>query len=217
VRQLLGGFLRIFFHLLYHQFAWTYDWVAAGVSLGRWNEWVKCILPYMQEGRILELGHGPGHLQVELLRKGLDPFGLDASPQMGLQAMNRLEKIGFISRLVRGFAQALPFKQETFQTVVATFPSEYIVDPHTLSEIERVLKPGGQVIILALAWITGEKWLEKAASGLFRVTGQSPEWEDRFLEPVRDAGFLAHADWVDLETSRLVIIVAQKLAKKLLK
>ena len=217
MKRLLGWFLRIFFHLLYHQFAWTYDWVAAGVSLGRWDEWVKSILPYIQEGRILELGHGPGHLQVELLRMGLKSFGLDASPQMSHQAMNRLQKLGFASKLVRGFAQALPFEEGTFQTVVATFPSEYIVDPRTLIEIERVLEPGGQVIILALAWITGEKWLERAAGGLFRVTGQSPEWEDRFLEPVRDAGFLAHVDWVDLETSRLAIIVGQKLAKKLLK
>jgi SAM-dependent methyltransferase len=131
--------------------------------------------------------------------------------------MNRLKKIGFSPKLARGFAQSLPFEESTFKTVVSTFPSEYIVDPHTLSEIERVLEPGGQVIILALAWITGEKWFEKAAGGLFRITGQSPEWEDRFLEPVRDAGFLAHVDWVDLETSRLAIIVGQKLAKKLLK
>jgi ubiquinone/menaquinone biosynthesis C-methylase UbiE len=217
VKRLLGWFLRIFFHLLYHQFAWTYNWVAAGVSLGRWNEWVRSILPYMQEGRILELGYGPGHLQVELLKKGFSAFGLDASPQMSRQAMNRLQKMGFSSKLVRGFAQSLPFEEGTFQTVVATFPSEYIVDPRTLFEIERVLEPGGQVIILALAWITGEKWLERAAGGLFRITGQSPEWEDRFLEPVREAGFLAHVDWVDLETSRLAIIAGQKLAKKLLK
>ena len=217
MKRLLGWFLRIFFHLLYHQFAWTYDWVAAGVSLGRWNEWIKSILPYLQEGRILELGHGPGHLQAELLRKGLTSFGLDASPQMSHQAMHRLQKMGFLPKLVRGFAQSLPFEENTFQTVVATFPSEYIVDPPTLSEIVRVLEPGGQVIILALAWITGEKCLERAAGGLFRITGQSPEWEDRFLEPVRDAGFLAHVDWVDLKTSRLAIIVGQKLAKKLLK
>ena len=217
MKRLLGWFLRIFFHLLYHQFAWTYDWVADGVSLGRWNEWVRSILPYMQEGRILELGYGPGHLQAELARKGFSSFGLDASHQMSHQAMNRLQKIGFSSKLVRGFAQALPFEEGTFQTVVATFPSEYIVDPRTLFEIERVLLPGGQVIILALAWITGEKWLERAAGGLFRITGQSPEWEDRFLEPVREAGFLAHVDWVDLETSRLAIIAGQKLTKKLLK
>ena len=61
-----------------------------------------------------------------------------------------------------------------------------------------MLVPGGQVIIPALAWITGEKCLERAAGGLFRITGQSPEWEDRFLEPVRICGFLAHVDWVDM-------------------
>jgi ubiquinone/menaquinone biosynthesis C-methylase UbiE len=214
VKQLLGWSLRIFFHLLYHQCAWSYDWVAAGVSLGKWNDWVKQVLPYIQAGRILELGYGPGHLQLELLKRGLITFGLDASPQMSRQAMRRLQKRGFRPNLLRGFAQTLPFRKDTFQYIVSTFPSEYIVDPLTLSEIERVLEPGGQAIILALAWINGTKWPEKAAGGLFRVTGQSPKWEDRFLEPVTNAGFQARVDWVDLDSSRIAIIVAQKKRKK---
>ena len=212
----MGWFLRIFFDLLYHQFAWSYDWVSASVSLGKWNQWVSKVLPYIKAGRTLELGYGPGHLQSELLKKGFITFGLDASPQMSRQAMYHLRNKGFQPNLLRGFAQTLPFSNNTFQFVVSTFPSEYIVDPLTLSEIERVLEPGGQAIILALAWITGKKWSEKAAGNLFRITGQSPEWEDRFLEPVTNAGFQARVDWVGLESSRLAIIVAQKMEKKLL-
>jgi ubiquinone/menaquinone biosynthesis C-methylase UbiE len=211
LRRLLGWFLRIFFGLLYHPMAWTYDWVAGGVSLGMWNEWVRSVSPYLEAGRILELGHGPGHLQAELLKRNLHATGLDASAQMSRQAANRLRKGGYQPALVRGLAQSLPFVKESFQRVVATFPSEYIVDPQTLSEIYRVLSLDGQAIILALAWITGKKWLEKAARSLFRLTGQAPEWEDHFLEPVRKAGFQAHVDWIELKSSRLVIIVAQKV------
>ena len=36
--------LRFFFHHFYHNFAWTYDFVAALVSVGRWNEWVFAAL-----------------------------------------------------------------------------------------------------------------------------------------------------------------------------
>jgi len=195
--------------------AWTYDWVAAGVSLGMWNDWVRCVLPYLEAGSILELGHGPGLLQAELLRRGNHTVGLDASPQMSRQAARRLRKQGYQPSLVCGLAQSLPFVSESFQKIVATFPSEYIVDPLTLYEMKRVLEPGGQAIILALAWITGKKWLERAVTALFRITGQAPEWEDRFLEPVRNAGFQAHIDWIELKSSRLVIIMAQKDADRL--
>lgn len=191
--------------------AWTYDWVAALVSLGMWNEWIKTVLPYLEARRTLELGHGPGHLQAELLQKGYPVTGLDLSPQMSRQAARRLRKKGFQPRLVRGRAQALPFPEATFQRVLATFPSEYIIDPHTLTEIARVLAPGGQAVILAFAWITGNKVIEKAAAWLFRITGEAPEWEDRFLEPVRKAGFQVHIDWIELKSSRLVIILAAKM------
>ena len=39
--KLIAHLLRIFFHLLYHPFAWTYDFIAWAVSLGRWKDWVK--------------------------------------------------------------------------------------------------------------------------------------------------------------------------------
>jgi ubiquinone/menaquinone biosynthesis C-methylase UbiE len=212
LRRLLGWFLALFFKLLYHQMAWTYDWVAAIVSLGMWQNWVRTVIPFLKEGKILELGHGPGHLQAELLQKGLPVTGVDLSPQMSHLAARRLQKKGYQPSLVRGKAQALPFMNGTFNKVVATFPSEYIMDPLTLTEIERVLAPGGQLIILALAWITGKRWMEKAAAWLFRITGEAPEWEDRFLDPVRKAGFQAQVEWVELKSSRLVIILATKAA-----
>jgi ubiquinone/menaquinone biosynthesis C-methylase UbiE len=192
--------------------AWTYDCVAAIVSLGMWQNWVRTVIPFLKEGKILELGHGPGHLQAELLQKGLPVTGVDLSPQMSHLAARRLQKKGYQPSLVRGKAQALPFMNGTFNKVVATFPSEYIMDPLTLTEIERVLAPGGQMIILALAWITGKRWMEKAAAWLFRITGEAPEWEDRFLDPVRKAGFQAQVEWVELKSSRLVIILATKAA-----
>lgn len=190
--------------------AWTYDGVAAMVSLGMWQDWVRAVIPYLKEEKILELGHGPGHLQAELLQKGFPVTGVDLSPQMSRQAARRLRKKGYQPRLVRGWAQALPFMEGAFHKVVATFPSEYIIDPLTLTEIRRVLAPGGQAVILALAWITGHKWMERAAAWLFRITGEAPEWEDRFLDPVRKAGFQAQVDWVELKSSRLVIILATK-------
>ncbi|MBN2147022.1 MAG: class I SAM-dependent methyltransferase [Anaerolineales bacterium] len=208
--RILAVPLRIFFRLLYHQMAWTYDWVAAAVSLGMWDEWVRAVLPYLHGTSILELGHGPGHLQVLLHKMGKQVFGLDRSPQMGHIAKKRLRKHGFPTVLTNGDARLLPFPDASFDQVVATFPSEYIIHPLTLAEIERVLKHGGSAVILPFAWITGKKPLQRLAGWLFRFTGESPEWSERALDPLRNAGYDARAEQIQLQASNLLAIIIQK-------
>ncbi len=214
--RLLLLLLRPFFFLLYHHFAWTYDLVAAVVSLGRWQSWVGGILPYVQGQHVLELGFGPGHLQLDLNEKSFHAFGLDESRFMARQAQRRLRKQNFPQRLSRGYAQELPFVDRAFDTVAATFPSEYIFDPRTLIEIARVLTPGGKLVILPLAWITGERPLERLAAWLFRVTGQAPR-EAGQLQPAtrrrfEQAGFTVQSDQVRQGTSLLLVVVATKPA-----
>jgi len=185
-KKVFLGFFRLFFHLLYHQMAWTYDWVAAAVSLGRWKKWVYTPLPYLEGPRILELGHGPGHLQIKMHARGNLVVGLDESRQMGLIAHKRLRNSGCSPLLVNGYAQSLPFPDGCFDQVVATFPSEYIAQMDTLNQINRVLQDGGILWILPVAWITGEKLSLRAAAWLFQVTGQSPE-KDRVVSDERIA------------------------------
>jgi len=206
--------LRPFFYLLYHQFAWTYDFVAWVVSLGRWQEWVSAVLPYVQGPRVLELGFGPGHLQAMLDEKGLQAFGLDESRFMSRQARRNLHKNNYPSRLSIGYAQEAPFAAGTFQTVVATFPSEYIYDPQTLAEIHRVLAPAGRAVILPLAWITGNLPLERLAAWLFRVTRQVSGEPGQLHPAVRErftrAGFEARGEAIRQRGSLLLVIVAEK-------
>jgi ubiquinone/menaquinone biosynthesis C-methylase UbiE len=211
--RLLFWPLRIFFHLLYHQFAWTYDWVAAIVSLGLWQTWVLSVLPYLEGGRILELGHGPGHLQDALYKnKRTMGFivGLDASPQMSRIAKRNLRKSGIIPNLVNGNARNLPFCEETFHRVAATFPSEYILHSSTLSEIHRVLIPGGRLVVLTTALITGQRRRDQTAAWLFKVTGQSSSLERRLLDPARQAGFEVKLEKIKLKSSLLILFIAEK-------
>jgi ubiquinone/menaquinone biosynthesis C-methylase UbiE len=204
----LTPLLKIFFRLLYGPFAWTYDLVAATVSVGQWRGWVFAVLPYLDGPRVLELGHGPGHLQQALCQRGQCAFGLDASPQMGRLARRRLQRAGQAARLTRGLAQQLPYPAGRFDQVVATFPTEYIVHPHTLAEIKRVLKPGGELLIVPTAWISGRGWLHRAAATLFAVTGQAPAWEKRLLAPFRQARFEVQVEWIEQPHSRLLLIRA---------
>jgi ubiquinone/menaquinone biosynthesis C-methylase UbiE len=209
LRKLLG----IFFDLLYHPFAWTYDFVAAVVSLGRWRGWVLQAQPFLY-GRVLEIGFGPGHLQLALNQAGLQPFGLDESRPMAGQARRRLRRQNYPLRLTNGYAQNLPFRTDSFDCVAATFPSGYIFEAHTLAEIRRVLCPGGRLVIIPSAWITGQSWLERLAAGLFRLTGQAGPLEPMLAavkQRIAASGFVAIGhELVEAEGSRVLVIVGEK-------
>jgi ubiquinone/menaquinone biosynthesis C-methylase UbiE len=203
---------RFVFYLLYHQFAWAYDIVAAVVSLGYWNDWVRTALPYL-DGRVLELGFGPGHLQLALHQKGLLPCGLDESRQMVHQAARRLTKSRCTPRLSRGCAQVLPYQTKAFDTVVATFPAEYILDPLTLKEIGRVLVQGGKLVVVSMAWITGVSPLERLAAWLFRVTGETEGLEKiwfRVETHFKETGFQARYEIVEVGKSRALVVIANR-------
>ncbi len=198
--------MRFFFHLLYHPFAFTYDLVAAAVSFGKWKDWVFSILLLIKGTRILELGHGPGHLQRLLLDQGLLPAAIDESTQMGRIAKRRL---GSSQKLSRALAQQLPFVEKSFDTIIATFPTDYIFQEETLSEVKRCLSDGGRLIVLPVAFPSSGflKWL-------YKVTGESPQALDdavknRLTLPFMQAGFLVDLQIKDVQSSRLVILIAQ--------
>ena len=202
--------LRTFFYLLYHRFAWSYDFVANIVSIGMWNKWVFSILPEIDGPRVLELGHGPGHLQLSLAKRRIQTFGLDQSKEMVILAGQRLCLEGFDSNLVNAVSQHLPFETCTFHQVVATFPTEFIIEYQTLEEVIRILKPGGTLLVLPVAWITGDSTLQRFAAWLFFITGQSPQWNDRVLDPFNRIGFTTRVKYATMESSRLVFIIAEK-------
>jgi len=225
--------LSFFFHLLYHQFSFTYDLIAAIVSFGRWKDWVMAVIPFVEGTRILEIGHGPGHLQRLLLSRNLFAVGLDESPQMGHLAKRRIDEQprpldnvhsqspSFYqydytqSKITRGLAQLLPFAESTFDTVVATFPAEYIFDPATLTEAHRVLKGTGRFVILPGAVITGRGVWDRFMAWLFRFTGQTPPnlseiIHERSKVPFAQAGFQVEVHELDVKSSIVFIMVATK-------
>lgn len=211
-RRLLYRGLRIFFRLLYHEFAWTYDFVANTVSLGRWNDWVKSVQPFMYGNQILELGHGPGHLQAHLFSTGYHPVGVDRSFQMNRLAMRRLHDRKSRA-ILHASADSLPFPEKVFSTIVSTFPSEYIYEPKSLVEIKRVLIPGGRLIVLPAAWINGDDILSSLAAALFRITGQVPseaaEAASKYLsQPFEAAGFRTSTEVIEVRSSQVLMIIA---------
>src|SRR5437667_216847 len=60
----------------------------------------------------------------------------------------RRGKVGQATRVIQGVAQHPLFSDTAFDTVVSTFPSEYIYDLDTVAEVERVLRPGGRLVVI---------------------------------------------------------------------
>ncbi len=206
ITRLATSILRLFFKLIYHQLAWAYDLVAWTVSLGNWQTWVKSVVPYLEGLKILEIGFGPGHLLASLRQKNMFAIGLDESRQMVRIAQARLRRNGFQPSLIRGAAQTLPIASESFQQVVMTFPSEFILNSATLLEVRRVLAPGGSALVLPLAWVTGRKPLERLAAWVSRITGEAPDWDPQFLRVFNGAGFEVSWEMAEFRSSKIVLV-----------
>jgi SAM-dependent methyltransferase len=222
----MRSFLRFFFYLLYHPFAFAYDLVAATVSLGRWKDWVTSVVPFLEGTRILEIGHGPGHLQRILLSRNLFAVGLDESAPMGRLARRNLKhalasnsstKPGDYTKikLVRGLAPYLPFPNGSFDTLVATFPADYILEPLMIEEAHRILRGGGRFVILPGASLLGRGLMDRLMALIFRITGQTaPNIEEIIQERSKAAFAKSKFDpefhELEIRSSRVFILVVTK-------
>lgn len=208
--------VRFGFRLLYNEFAFTYDLVSKVVSLGAWRCWQRAALSHLnREGLILELAHGTGDLQIDLAAAGCRSVGYDLSPAMGRIARRKLLKRGLKPQLARGMAQALPFPNEHFASIVSTFPSEFIVSPQTLAEVWRVLQPGGVFVIVPAASFSGGGVAKAVLDWLYHITGQRRAEDvtdnSQILAWLTPYGFAVQVKQEACPRSAALVIVAGKL------
>ncbi|RMH01458.1 MAG: class I SAM-dependent methyltransferase [Chloroflexi bacterium] len=213
--------IRLGFRLLYNELAWMYDVVSWLVSLGDWRAWQMAALPYVRGKRVLELGHGPGHVLLALVQQGYEVVGLDLSVYMGRMAWQRLQRAKRPFLLVRGRAQALPFADEMFDTVLATFPTPYIVEPETITAVSRVLRPGGRLVIVPEGHFIHSGLIVRFLEWLYRITGQRAGafaidaegdlgvWQ-QYVPIFQKAGFTLSKHVVKFTRTAVTVLVAQK-------
>ena len=207
--------MRFAYRQLYTNFAWTYDAVAAVVSLGEWKAWGRAVIPFISSQRILELAHGPGHLHLALRQQGYPTVGVDLSPQMGRIARRRLQRAGLSCTLARANVMCLPFPAETFGCLVSTFPTEFIFAGQTLCEAARVLVDGGRFIVVPTTTPRRPGILMRAVTSWQRATKLSPHDPTAARTRFEQAGFTFEQHTIPARRADVSLWVCVKRAKTL--
>lgn len=168
--RLVLRFVRFFYAHFYNRLAFTYDPVSALVSRGEWRAWTNAALPFIRGPRVLEIAVGTGNLQLDLRRAGFSPFGIELSPYMLDITRKKLIARGDTLALTRSRVQALPFPDASFDSLVMTFPPGFVADPHAVSEMRRVLAPGGCLLWVDAPYLYPRDLWSRFLNGLYHWT-----------------------------------------------
>ncbi|HEY5131227.1 MAG TPA: methyltransferase domain-containing protein [Bradyrhizobium sp.] len=102
-------------------------------------------------GRVLEVGVGTG-ISLPQYASNTRIFGIDISAAMLRKAKTRVAELGLknVEGLAVMDAEKLDFPDGSFDVVMAQYVVTAVANPEaTLDEFARVLRPGGEVILLS--------------------------------------------------------------------
>lgn len=103
--------------------------------------------------RVLEVGCGTGNLALAVKRRRPDVTvtGLDPDPKALARAARKSARAGVAVRWERGFAEQLPYEEASFDRVLSSLMFHHL-EPDgrrgMLSEVRRVLRPGGSLHLI---------------------------------------------------------------------
>jgi len=167
-----------------------YDYVMRTAERGHLSGWRRD-LAGAAEGDILEIAAGTG-LDFPQYRAGVTVVATEPDLPMLTLARERAGHVAATILLVAADAQALPFRDRAFDTVVVglglcTIPSP----PRALGELRRVLRPGGVARLLEHVRVERPVvgWLQDVLTPLWRRIAGGCRLNERSVETVRGAGF----------------------------
>jgi phosphatidylethanolamine/phosphatidyl-N-methylethanolamine N-methyltransferase len=139
-------------------------------------------------GRLLEVGVGTG-ISLPLYSRDLKIFGVDISEPMLRKAHERVAEFNLTN--VEGLqvmdAEHLDFPDASFNVIVAQYVITTVPNPEaTLDEFARVLKPGGEIILVSR--VGAEAGLRRSLEHWFQPAARKLGWRTEF-------SFERYAQW----------------------
>ncbi|MGA8597083.1 MAG: methyltransferase domain-containing protein [Bryobacteraceae bacterium] len=137
------------------------------------------------EGSVLEVAPGPGYFAIELAKLGnYQVAGLDISKTFVEIARANAAKAGVRVDFHLGNASSMIFGDNTFDFVLCRAAFKNFTEPvRALEEMHRVLKPGGQALIIDLRGDASKDAIKEAVNGmrLGAVNGAITKLTFRFM------------------------------------
>jgi ubiquinone/menaquinone biosynthesis C-methylase UbiE len=172
----------------YDRFARWYDWVEGIPDLLGLRRLRRKLLERAL-GRVLEVAVGTGK-SLTYYSRDCRVVALDLSKEMLNVARERAAKLSLDATFLVADAEALPFSDQSFDTVVSSFSTCTFPDPvAALEEMKRVCRPGGKVLLLEHGRSDREwlgRWQDRHADQFAKPLGC--HWNREPLELVRKGG-----------------------------
>ena len=196
---------------MFDRIAGVYDLMNSVMTAGMHHRWRERAVELARVGpgsRALDVATGTGDLALALRGAGADVVGCDFSEEMLEHARRKAPGVPF------EWADALdlPYEDDSFDAATVGFGARNFSDlAKGLSEMARVVKPGGRVVVLEIT--TPQKpplssffsfWFERAVPALGRLAGDPdaysylPSSVKRFPGPRELASVLAAAGLEDI-------------------
>lgn len=142
-----------------------------------WQRLFKRELPLGKRLRVLDLGTGLAYLAGVAATLGHDAYGVDIAPRMIERARERIDRLGLTVDLQVADCDALPFPDTFFDAVTERNVIWTMPDPaRTLSEIRRVLKPYGYVLLIE------SRWLARSTDPVQSAVGGAPNLDEHYRD-----------------------------------
>jgi len=157
------------FDKFYTQSARIYDALVKWLPV--WRNWLKEALPHIQGPRVLEISFGTGYLLTQYTKR-FQVFGIDYNRTMVKMANINLSERGLNAELQQADVNFLPYATSSFDTIVNTMAfSGYADGSQALSEMERVLKLDGRLVMIDINYPKSPNWLGNKLTRFWMTSG----------------------------------------------